>query len=68
MAQGVFLPLFWHLSWLCKKKRKVLRQAAVPGGEGGTGELGSLAVFGVCSHKSSPAPSECNCGDKVGAA
>jgi len=38
------------------------------GWEEGTAEAGSSAVFGVCSHRSSPVPSECNCGDKVGAA
>lgn len=43
-------------------------QAAVMGWAGGKRDLGSLAVFRVCSHRSSPAPSECNCEDKVGAA
>lgn len=43
-------------------------QATVLDWGGETGELGSLTMFRVYSHRSSPAPSECNCKDKVGAA
>lgn len=62
----VFLPLTWHLPWLCKKRSPETGSCAGLGRR--DGELGSLAVFRVCSHRSLPAPSECNCRDKVGAA
>lgn len=64
MATGFFCLLLD----IRKKKREVLRQAAVPGWGRGTEELGSFAMFGVCSQRNSPTPSECNCRDKVGVA
>lgn len=66
MAPGVSVAWFWHHPGYERRKgRSWDRQLCW---EGGTAEPGSLAVLGVCSHESSPAPSQCNCRDKVGAA
>lgn len=49
MPHGVYVPLVGHFPCLWKRKREVLRQAAVLGSEGGTGEHGS--VWSLLTHK-----------------
>lgn len=42
MPHGLYVPLVGRLPRLLKRKREVLRQAAVLGREGGTGEHGNI--------------------------